>query len=256
MLINSSYSKASVLRIKAKKIAVVCSLLALGTEASALSPKEYLAHGHAIMQFGAYWAGGAKEQHIDIATLIGDQFTVSSNSGSNGLVGLGYLIDGQEKDLFKMAYGVNAFYLGKTGVNGLVVQENMFANLSYGYQLSHLPVYAVAQSTIKTKSPAYSLVFDVGIGPNFMQTSSFHEESLGSNTLQDNIFSGRTTTTFSATTGLAFQLNHFFGQAPISCGYRFFYLGQGHFNKASDQVLTTLKTGSAYANAVTCGLKV
>lgn len=228
----------------------------LSSAVSALSAKEYLSHGHALMQLGAYWGGGAKEQHIDIATLIGDQFTVSSDSGSNGLVGLGYFIDGQEKDLFKMAYGVNTFYLAKTGVSGLVVQENAFANLSYGYHLSHVPVYAVAQSTIKTKSPAYSLVFDVGIGPNFMQTGSFHEESLGSNTQPDNIFFGRTTTTFSATTGLAFQLNHFFGQAPISCGYRFFYLGQGHFNKASDQVLTTLKTGSVYANAVTCGLTV
>ena len=52
------------------------------------------------------------------------------------------------------------------------------------------------------------------------------------------------------------KLNHIFGEAPLECGYRFFYLGQGDFNVLTNQVLTTLNTGTAYANAVICSITV
>lgn len=215
-----------------------------------------LKHGHAVLQLGGYWNIAGTQQHTNIDDLIGDEFTITHSNGGNGLVGLGYLIDGQERARFKMAYGVNAFYLAKTRVAGQVIQENLFANLAYQYKVTHYPVYAVAKSIIQTGFPNQSLTLDAGIGPNFMQTNGFKESSLDGITIPDNIFSSRTTTTFSATIGAGIRLNQVFGQAPLECGYRFFYLGQGHFNKKTSQVVNTLNTGADYANAVMCSITV
>lgn len=215
-----------------------------------------LKQGHALFQLGGYWSNQGSQQHINIQDLVGDEFTVTEHTGSNGLVGLGYFLDGQEKERFKMVYGINAFYLAKTGVNGNVIQENLFANLAYRYHVTHYPVYAVAKALIKTGSPRHALAVDVGIGPNFMRTSGFSESSLDGISIPDTIFSSRTTTTFSATVGTGLRFKQFFGAAPLECGYRFFYLGQGHFKTQSNQVLNTLNTGAAYANALMCSLTV
>jgi len=221
---------------------------------SSLSSK--LKHGHAVLQLGGYWSIAGSQQHIAIQDLIGDTFIVTQNGGSNGLVGWGYFIDGQEEERFKMSYGINAFYLPKTSVAGNVIQEDLYTNLAYRYQLTHYPMYAVAKSTIKTKYPRYDATLDVGIGPNFMQAQGFNETSLDGITLPDTIFSSHTRTTFTATVGAGIKVNHFFGQVPLECGYRFFYLGQGHFNEATNQVLNTLNTGQVYANAVMCSITV
>lgn len=213
-----------------------------------------LKHGHAVLQLGGYWSIAGVQQHINIDDLIGDEFAVTQNGGSNGLVGLGYFIDGQEKKRFKMAYGINAFYLPKTSVSGTVIQEDTYTNLAYRYQLTHYPIYAVAKSIIKTKWPQYDATLDVGIGPNFMQAQGFNESTLDTNTVPDAIFSSHTTTTFTTTVGAGIKVNHFFGEAPLECGYRFFYLGQGHFNAATSQVLNSLSTGSVYGNAVMCSI--
>jgi hypothetical protein len=215
-----------------------------------------LKHGHAVVQLGNYWSTQGKSQQINISGLIGDKFSVSNRDSNNGLVGLGYFIDGQTTPYFNMMYGLNAFYLAGTKVMGNVVQENLFTNLAYQYKVTHYPLYAVAKSVIYIKSPKHAVTLDVGIGPNFMETNGFKEASLGSNTNPDNIFSNRTTTTFTATVGAGLRFNQFFGEAPLECGYRFFYLGQGHLNKATDQVLNSLNTGAAYANAVTCSITV
>ncbi len=228
------------------------ALLSIATQVLAFN-----LHGHAVVQLGGYWSNQGKVQHINIEDLIGDDFTVTRGQSSNGLVGLGYFLDGQEKDLFNMAYGINVFYLAKTGVSGYVVQEDLFTDLSYGYKVTHYPVYAVAKSTIHTKSPKYALTLDLGIGPNFMHTSNFQEQSLdGGVTIPDNVFSGHTTTTFSAMTGVGIKFNNFFGPAPLECGYKFFYLGQGGFRKNTSQLLNTLHTGHDYANALMCSITV
>ncbi len=72
----------------------------------------------------------------------------------------------------------------------------------------------------------------------------------------DNIFTGRTTTTFSATVGASLRLKQVFGELPLECGYRFFYLGKGKFNVSSNQVLNSLETGDGYANAIICAVNV
>lgn len=215
-----------------------------------------LKQGHPVVQLGGYWSRQGQKQHINIQDLIGDEFTVTSHHGSNGLVGLGYFLDGPEKALFKMSYGINAFYLAKTDVTGNVIQENLFTNLSYKYHLTHYPVYVIAKSTIKTKSPQYALTIDAGIGPNFIKADGFQENPLDAVTIPDTIFSSHTSTTFSATAGFGVKINQVFGSAPLECGYRFFYLGQSNFNKASNQVLNTLKTGSNYGSAILCSITI
>lgn len=238
--------------MKLIKLIPSMALVALTSQAFALN-----LHGHTVVQLGGYWSNQGKAQHINIEDLIGDDFTITRGSSRNGLVGLGYFIDGQEKDLFSMAYGVNAFYLAKTGVSGYVVQEGLFTNLSYGYKVTHYPVYAVAKSTLHPKSPNYALTLDLGIGPNFMRTSHFKEHSLDDGvTIPDNAFSGHSTTTFSAMTGVGIKLNNFFGPAPLECGYKFFYLGQGNFRKNTSQLLNRLHTGHDYANALVCSISV
>ncbi len=232
----------------------IAALLSITTQAFSFDFKNQLTHGHAVIQLGGYWGDEGKQQHISIENLIGDNFTVTNRQSGNVLAGLGYFVDGQDKDLFKMVYGVNAFYLAKTRISGDVVQENLFTNLSYGYNITHYPVYAVAKSIIKTKSPRYAVTVDLGVGPNFMHTSNFREHSLDGVTIPDNIFSGQTTTTFSVMTGLGIKINDVFGNAPLECGYKFFYLGQGGFSANNTQVLNTLNTGNDYANALMCSI--
>jgi len=232
-------------------------LFTITTQVFSFNIKDYLAHGHVVGQLGGFWSTQGKSQHVNMATLIGDNFTVTSSNDGNGLGGVGYFIEGQEYNLFKMAYGINGFYLAKTSVMGNVVQENLFTNLSYGYNVTHYPVYAVAKSTIPVKSQKYALTIDAGIGPNFMRVSNFQEKSLdGGMTIPDNIFSNHTTTTFSAMTGIGVKINNVFGTLPLECGYKFFYLGQGRLRINNNQVLTALNTGSDYANALMCSLTV
>lgn len=217
---------------------------------------EKIKQGHAVIQLGNFWSQQGKTQHIDIDGLIGNEFTNNHNQSSNGFVGLGYYFDGQNKEKFKLDYGINAFYLAKTTVTGNIIQEGLFNNLAYGYHVTNVPVYAAAKATIPTSSSLFAITFDAGIGPNFMQTSDVHESSLDGVTLPDHIFSGNTTTTFSATAGAGIKLTNVFGKAPLECGYRFFYLGQGHFNNTSNQVVNTLNTGTNYANAVMCAITI
>lgn len=215
-----------------------------------------LLHGHVTTQLGYYWSSQGEAQNINIADLIGDRFTVTDGNDSSGLFGVGYYIDGQKKGPFNMSYGLNFFYLAPTGVTGNVIQEQLFTNLSYSYRVTHYPLYVMAKSTFDTNSPKYGITLDAGIGPNFISTSNFQEHSLDAITLPDHIFSGKNTTTFSATAGIGLKINQFFGQAPLECGYRFFYLGEGSFNKLSNQVLNTLGTGSNFGNAVTCAVTI
>lgn len=212
--------------------------------------------GHISIQLGGHWSTQGKTQHVDIQDLIGDDFSVTDGDNGNGLVGVAYLIDGLERERFYLSYGINAFYLPKTAVNGLVTQESMFTNLSYQYHVTHYPIYALLKSTFKTSSPDKAWTLDVGIGPNILNAHDFGEASLDGITIPDQIFSNHTTATFSATAGAGLKFNHAFGQAPLECGYRFFYLGEGNFNITNNQVLNTLKTGHDYANAVQCSITI
>ncbi len=213
--------------------------------------------GHVVVQLGGYWGLQGETQHINIKGLIGDTFTVTDRHSHNGLMGLGYLIDGQDRKCFKMSYGIYGFYLPKTSVSGKVIQEDLFTNLSYGYRLTHYPVYAVAKFTLTMDSAHYALTVDAGVGPNFMRAHDFQEQSLdGGSTIPGNVFSAHTSTTLSATAGIGIKLNNVFAKVPVECGYRFFYLGKGRLNTKDCQLLNTLNTGNTYANAIVCSLTI
>ncbi|MCR9192656.1 MAG: hypothetical protein NXI01_08365 [Gammaproteobacteria bacterium] len=110
---------------------------------STLLAKLYALNVHATksIQFGWFSAIRGHSQNINIADLIGDNFSVTQGTDSNGLVGVGYYVDGQKMKPFNVSYGVNAFYLAKTNVNGLVTQEQLFTNLSYHYSTINYPIF-------------------------------------------------------------------------------------------------------------------
>ena len=214
--------------------------------------------GHIQVQVGGFWGTSGKTQAINIRqNLIGDTFTHSKQHNSNGLIGLGYYVEGSAQNNRQSRYGINGFYLPQTGVSGTVIQENIFTNLSYRYQISSIPVYAMAQSVVNLFGTSKSLVADIGIGPNFLYTHNFQEHSIdGGITIPDEAFSNHLSTTFSATAGLGIQFNQVLGEAPLTCGYRFFYLGQGRLKIANSQIINALKTGTTYANALTCAITI
>jgi hypothetical protein len=237
------------------------TLLCAAASSYAFDSKQFLYHdlwhGHTVVQLGNSWSIQGENQNINIQGLIGDRFTVTNGNGTNGLVGIGYYLDGQNKSWGQMAYGLNFFYLAPTAVTGTVMQEQLYTNLSFRYNVTNYPLYAAAKATINTKSPQYAVTLDGGIGPNFVHTSGFAEYPLDGITIPDHIFSGKSSTQFTATVGAGIKVNHFFGNAPLECGYRFFYLGQGaNFNALTNQVLNTLNTGTMYANAVLCSITV
>lgn len=253
---------------KKKQVAVssvLYALLGLYCQSAVSMPvsidqvKNTLEKGHVVLQGGGFWSDEGRDQYIEVNGIAGDHFTLSKGHKSNGLFGVGYFLDGQNKNGYSMSYGLNAFYLAKTSVAGSVFQENEFENLTYAYNVTNYPLYAVAKSTINTPFAGPHLTVDVGIGPNFMYTSSFSEQNIPGGSVisvPDEFFSNKTTTTFSATAGVGLNFNHVFGNAPLECGYRFFYLGQGSFNVINDQVKNSLKTGTVYANAVMCSIVI
>lgn len=208
------------------------------------------------IQGGFFGASQGKEQHVDIDGLIGNDYTVDNNSQISGLVGVGLYFNGPSYNLFQLSYGVDAFYLGKTTVRGDIIQEDLFTNLSYKYSIQNVPVYAAAKALIFTNNPRYNLTIDAGIGPNFMWTSDYHETPLEDFVIPDHAFKGTSTTSFSVTAGAGIRLNNIIGPMPLECGYRFFYLGQGHLNRVNDQYLDNLNTGDTYANALVCAVTI
>lgn len=210
------------------------------------------------LQLGWFDATQGHSQDININSLIGDNFfSVNQSHHSNGLVGIGYYFEGQDLYSFNMNYGLNAMYLAKTPVSGTVLQEQLFENLAYHYSITHWPIYFAAKAIHQQGfHENIHVVFDGGIGLNVLQTNHFGETSLDGITIPDNIFSGQTTTAFSAMVGVGLRFNNMFGKAPLECGYRFLYLGQSNLKALTNQVLNPLSTGQSYANAVMCSITV
>jgi hypothetical protein len=239
------------MELRNKWIGIASSMALLTTATPAFSFD--MNQGHPMFHLGGYISTQGKARHIDINNLIGDYFSLDKSNDANVLFGLGYMLNGPDYNRISLQYGVNAFYLPQAHVRGDVTQEQLFTNLSYKYTISHIPVYASVKASLQSSNPRYGFTADVGIGPNFMSTSNFSEASLdGGITQADNIFSGKTVTNFSAMAGVGVKMNDVFGKNPLECGYRFLYLGNGSFHNNNSQVLNTLKTGDAYAQAIMC----
>jgi hypothetical protein len=204
---------------------------------------------YAVVETGYYWSNQGKEQHIDIDTLIGDQFTVSNHTDSSVFAGLGYFFKAVKTDPAELSLGINAFYLPNTSVKGYVIQENLFKNLSYTYHVRHYPIYAALESKLGEPFAGCALNLRLGIGPNILHVGQVEESPLNRYTVPDNIFSSHTKVTFSFTTGIGLQFDQPTVPFSLRMAYRFFYLGEGNFHPTSSQVLNNLKTGTCTANA-------
>ena len=216
-----------------------------------------LKDGNLLLQFGGYRSSQGTSQFIGINGSIGNEYTVTQHHDDGVLLGLGYYLKGHETNLFSLSYGLDAYYLLMTSVKGNVIQERLFENLSYQYKVDSIPVYAAAKALLKTCSDNKIITLDFGIGPNFITTSHYSENSLdGGVTLPDNAFTGSTRVALSAMAGIGIRFNHVFNQIPLECGYRFFYLGRGQFNNSTNQLLNHFKTGPVYANAILCSVSI
>ena len=253
MFISSLTSNTS------KKTALSLLLTLIAFQALAFDLKAVVlasAKGHPVVQLGGFLSHQGKAQFGGIQGLIGNEYTIRSHQGSNGLVGVGYYFDRPENKLFNISYGVDAFYLPRTFVNGYVVQELRFTNLAYDYSITNFPLFAATKATFNHNAKNYALTLDAGVGPNFMSTSRFYERPVaGSISVSDHAFYGHASVAFAAMAGAGVKLNTIFNSnVPLECGYRFFYLGAGELSKNSDQLLNTLKTGQGYANALLCSV--
>ena len=243
------------LRIK-KHLLLTCLALPLSCMAGTMGNVGSSKLWSIPLQGGFFGASQGTAQHIDIESLVGNRYTVDNNSQISGLAGIGLYFNGYSQERFQLSYGVNLFYLGQTTVRGDIVQEDLFTNLSYQYDIQNLPLYAAAKAIIYTNNPTFNVTVDAGIGPNFMWTSNYRERPLADFIIPDRAFKGTSTTTFSATAGVGLRLNNIIGPMPVECGYRFFYLGKGNLSRENDQYLNTLNTGDTYANALVCSVTV
>lgn len=208
-----------------------------------------------MIQSGFFGSHQGQEQHIPINNLNGDKFTVSGSSDINALIGLGYYNDLKEYSKLKLQYGLNVLYFIQTKVSGQVIQENIFNNLSYSYNVSHVPFYFSIKAITETHKSGYSLYLDGGIGPNVIVTSGFNEKPENNFSIPQNIFTGATHTNFSAMAGVGVRATDILSH-PLECGYRFMYLGKGQLNINNTEVLNPLSTGQIYAHSLVCGLVI
>ncbi len=203
-----------------------------------------------VVQLGAFTATQGSQQHIGINGLIGDDFSVTDPTAQNVLAGVGYYFDEFDSPKISLLYGLDAFYLAPTKVQGNVAQEGGITNLSYQYSLTNVPLY-FAGKAILYSTPKYEVTIDVGVGPNFIITNEFSQTSADPETLPpDQIFSGNTTIALSAMAGFGLRINDVLGQLPLEIDYRCFYLGQSHLNQLTGQTTNALETGDNYANAL------
>jgi len=227
------------------------------------TPSYHRGFGDLILQLGGFVSYEGSNEHVYIEGNDGDYFKVSNHSDGNYLLGLGYLINGPDEISlnnqiqFRTQYGLNAFYLPKVSVKGNLVQEQEFYdNLSFKYSVTNYPIYLTARAIFDSCSN-YKLTLDLGAGPNIIRAHDFKEKSQdGGITVPDQIFSAHTKTAFSATIGVGVRIKNAFGNTPVECGYRFFYLGQGSFKAIHPDLTNTLKTGNGYANALLCSISV
>lgn len=207
----------------------------------------------ATLSVGGFYSSLGKSQNIDIQGNITNQYTVTHTQNYNALVGLGYYVKTDDVNRFnmKMAYGINAYYLANTSVKGHVIQDDVYTNLSYQYNVTHFPVYIAAKAIFENATP-YNMTLDAGVGPNFMIPSGYHEKSLSPYAVADKPFIGQSNATFSAMAGIGIRLKDAIAHLPLECGYRFYYLGQGSLTANSNQILDPLRTNNIYTNALLC----
>lgn len=218
---------------------------------------------HIALQVGSAWSSMGKSQSVSINKIDGDEyFSVTRGTDVNVLAGLGLYWDAYTNSHATFSYGINAFYLANNSAEGEVSLLGLEPNLGYKYSVSNWPIYFGARAVTNDLfafTDKAGFTFDVGVGPNIIQAHSFREYSLYENEEKpEHLFKEHTKTTFTAMAGAGIKLNSKLlgNSSSLECGYRFYYLGNGHFNTTTPQVYNKLDTGDSYANALVCSVIV
>lgn len=202
---------------------------------------------------GLFSSRQGKPQNIDVQGLIGDHYNVANKYTTKALGGLGYFIPKYRKDNLSIDYGIEAFYLAPTSVGGTKLVEQEFENLSYGYNVRHIPVLLSGKLKIERASSKFDLIIHGGVGTNFTKSSGYKENSLDNGvTIPNDSFSQKSEITLSASVGIGVQIKNIIGKRPVECGYKLLYLGKTSLNTNISIISDNLETGNNYAHAFTC----
>lgn len=214
--------------------------------------------GSISAEFGGYTTSYHNDPLINIIGLVGNKYKSHNKVDTNLLVGINYLldIDTFASNKFRTSYGLSSYYMGRTKESGKIFQELIFPNLSYKYNVSHFSIYATTKIQTLNLAPAYDINFNLGVGPNFISSYKYSEKPLDNVTIPNNSFTNQTTTNLSFNLGFGLKINKLLNGQPLECGYKFFYLGEGSLKKNNSQIINKLKTGTLYANALTCTFTV
>lgn len=226
-----------------RKIAAQSLLLfAISCSAYALE----IPNGKLAIEAGLFRTNQGDAQDISINGLVGDHFTVQDGTQNNGLVGIGYYLPFMDNTL---DVGLNVFYLAKTTIKGSIIQENLYENLDYRYDVIQAPIYLDAKKHFPM-SESYGFTIDLAVGINIMNLHNYHDEpSDGSTSLPDDAFKSQSNVLFSGSVGLGIELCNLLYHQPIEIGYRFFYLGESSLPGRVPEI-EDLETGHAYAHAL------
>lgn len=211
----------------------------------------------ASVHLGMAFNDMGKSQDVRLQTLPDARFTINQrNHNDNGIFGLGLSRRVMENENANFSFGLLAFYLFQTSVTGNIYQAKVINNLGYRYTVENLPIYfhGKTQFTLdKTPTPLY---LDVGLGGNFMSIGHYQEWPTLPQVRPDLAYNSNLNITFSVTIGAGLTFMNAFGSAPLSCGYRFFYLGSGELSIRNSQYATPLSTGASFSNAVICSVTI
>lgn len=222
--------------------------------------------GYPTIEVGGMVSDQGHSQSIRISGLMGDRYTVKDGVDSNAIFGISYFLDYQNKiSIYKspldLSYGISAYYLFPTKVQGKISQEHMFENFKYEYKTRNFPVYLAAKITSKPLllKNNFATTFNLGIGPSFTKFSRYNEKPNGSMNIPNQLFTSNNDVVFSFIAGLGLKSNNLLkngvANIPVECGYKFFFFSESHLKKNNLAVLDTLKSGNSIVHALTCGMQ-
>lgn len=214
-----------------------------------------LLQGKWLLELGGTYSSQSPTQVIAISEgSLGNIHSVYRSKDLRFLTGLGYFFDILVENPLSIGFGPQIYYQGKNNTAGLIFIERAFPNLDYLYQTKNIPFYAALKAKWQGQDEVSSLVFNLGLGPNFVKTKGYYERSLDDGvTIPNQAFSGQSRTHFSAMAGLGLQFKIPNNKFAFEIGYKYFYLGEGAL-KPRPGFLNSLTTGYQNTHAFTLSL--
>jgi len=222
-------------------------LFLLSFSANAKSLISSMNNAKFFLDVGYFNAREGKLQHINMADLIGNDYTLNSSTQQNVLVGAGFYVPSHFKDT---ELGVHIFYFNTTGVSGSIIQEGyFFNNLDYNYNVINTPIYISGQKQFHFSNLPRSIIIHAGVGPNIISLYNYSERPLNRYSLSSHTFTSSTRAQFSVNAGLGLRLSNQF-----ELSYQFFYFGKSQLTPKNSGVLNALQTNNMYANSLVLSL--